>query len=146
MEQQKYTEKEEKLLLFWSNQAKKWSNEHRYANNRYQKYNNMLTIPIIILSTLSGTAGFSMQNFPSDIRGYVPLVIGGIISIHNSSAIQLDKFSRNIIAELTIPVDQRSTVGAEFIQMCKKDMDHIREQQPHVKQLEDLFLDNNSHV
>jgi hypothetical protein len=37
-----------------------------------------MAIPIIIMSTLSGTASFSINHFPSDYQGYVPLVIGGI--------------------------------------------------------------------
>ena len=36
------------------------------------------TLPVIVLSTLTGTANFAQEQFPESVRGMVPSVIGGL--------------------------------------------------------------------
>jgi hypothetical protein len=146
-----YTKEEVELLERWGKSAKNYFLLHDKAYNEYVKRNYSLTIPVIILSTLSGTASFSIQSFPESIRSYVPMMIGGInifvgilqtmtqfmkvnemVSEHRISAINFDKFSRNITAELSLPENERSYSGKDFVHFCRKEMDRIIEQSPVV--------------
>jgi hypothetical protein len=144
-----YTTFEIELLEKWGKSAKNYFLLHDKAHNEYVKKNYSLTIPVIILSTLSGTASFSIQSFPESIRSYVPMMIGGInifvgilqtmtqfmkvnelVSEHRIAAINFDKFSRNITAELSLPENERSYSGKDFVHTCRKEMDRIIEQSP----------------
>lgn len=144
-----YTPFEVELLEKWCKSAKNYFLLHDKSHNEYVKKNYGFTIPVIILSTLSGTASFSIQSFPDSIRSYVPMMIGGInifvgilqtmsqfmkinelLSEHRNAAINFDKFSRNIIAELSLPENERSYSGKDFIHICRKEMDRIIEQSP----------------
>jgi len=144
-----YTKVEVELLEKWGKSAKNYFLLHDKAYNEYVKRNYSLTIPVIILSTLSGTASFSIQSFPESIRSYVPMMIGGInifvgilqtmtqfmkvnemVSEHRIAAINFDKFSRNITAELSLPENERSYSGKDFVHFCRKEMDRIIEQSP----------------
>jgi hypothetical protein len=148
-EQNYYTKDEIELLEKWCKSSKNYFLLHDKAYNEYVKKNYSLTIPVIILSTLSGTASFSIQSFPESIRTYVPMMIGGInifvgilqtmtqfmkvnelVSEHRTAAINFDKFSRNIIAELSLPENERSYSGKDFVHICQKEMDRIIEQSP----------------
>ena len=149
LDEKNYTPVEVKLLEKWGKSAKNYFLLHDKAHNEYMKKNYGLTIPVIILSTLSGTASFSIQSFPESIRGYVPMMIGGInifvgilqtmtqfmkinelVSEHRIAAINFDKFSRNIMAELSLPENERTYSGKDFVHICRKEMDRIIEQSP----------------
>jgi hypothetical protein len=133
------------------NQQKNYFLLHDKAYNEYVVKNYGLTIPVIILSTLSGTASFSIQSFPEGIRGYVPMMIGGInifvgilqtmtqfmkinelVSEHRTSSLNFDKFSRNITTELSLPENERTYSGKDFVHICRKEMDRIIEQSPTI--------------
>ena len=62
----KYTIEETELLKKWSNIAKNYSLLHDRACLENQNKNYRMAIPIIIMSTLSGTASFSINHFPQD--------------------------------------------------------------------------------
>jgi len=146
-----YTPEEVELLERWRNSAKNYFLLHDKAHNEYVKKNYSFTIPVIILSTLSGTASFSIQSFPEGIRSYVPMMIGGInifvgilqtmtqfmkinelVSEHRVASVNFDKFARNITAELSLPENERSHSGKDFVHLCRKEMDRIIEQSPIV--------------
>jgi hypothetical protein len=168
----KYTIEETELLKKWSNIAKNYSLLHHRAFLEYQNKNYSMAIPIIIMSTLSGTASFSINHFPLEYQRYVPLAIGGInifvgilqtmiqffkinefINDHKKASIEFEKYSRNIIAELILPEHERTYSGTEFIHICKKEIDRIIEQSPSVplhilNNLDNIikndFISNNS--
>jgi len=156
-----YTSTEVELLEKWCKSAKNYFLLHDKAHNEYVKKNYGFTIPVIILSTLSGTASFSIQSFPDGIRSYVPMMIRGInifvgilqtmtqfmkinelVSEHRNAAINFDKFSRSIIAELSLPENERSYSGKDFVHICRKEMDRIIEQSPIVPEHILTNLDN----
>jgi len=139
------------LIQKWEKSAKNYFLLHDKAYNEYVVKNYGLTIPVIILSTLSGTASFSIQSFPEGIRGYVPMMIGGInifvgilqtmtqfmkinelVSEHRTSSLNFDKFSRNITTELSLPENERTYSGKDFVHICRKEMDRIIEQSPTI--------------
>jgi len=147
----KYTKDEIDLLKKWSDIAKNYSLLHDRACLEYQNKNYKMAIPIIIMSTLSGTASFSIGHFPIEYQRYVPLAIGGInifvgilqtliqffkinelIGEHKSASIEFDKYSRNIITELVLPEEERTYSGTEFVNICKKEIDKIIEHCPSI--------------
>jgi hypothetical protein len=56
--------------------------------------------------------------------------VNEMVSEHRIAAISFDKLSRNIIAELSLPENERSYSGKDFVHFCRKEMDRIIEQSP----------------
>lgn len=139
------------LLRKWSEIAAIYHVLHERAYQMYQFQNTMFSVPVIILSTLSGTISFSIGSFPVSFQAYMPMLIGGVnlfvgilqtiseyLKINNLSnshriaAIQYDKFSRDIITELTLPEGERPHTMTEYVLLCKKEMDKMIEQSPNL--------------
>lgn len=155
----KVEEPEEKI---WHHQQelilKKWSeigSSYRYMHDKayadYKKQSFRFALPVIILSTITGTANFAQASFPTAWHLYVPLGIGflnltaGLITTvaqflrvnellegHRSAAISYSKFSRNISVELSLPREDRTTGGTEFINRCRTELDRLIEQSPTI--------------
>lgn len=145
---------EESLLKKWGEQAASYRILHNRAYRKYKYLTALFTIPVIIVSTLTGTANFSqgtiIQIYPSfDV--YLPLMIGalnlisGIITTigqffrvselneaHRNSSISYGKFARNISTELSLPPNERTYSGLDFIQICRNEMDRLIEQSPEI--------------
>ena len=119
-----------------------WSNK---------KQNMRFSIPVIVISTITGTANFAQSGFPESIKGWAPLIIGtlnlaaGLITTiaqflrvsellegHRAASIAYSKLSRNIAVELSLPSDERSMPGIEYIKQCRSDIDRLIEQSPPV--------------
>ena len=88
------------------------------------------SLPVIILSTLTGVANFAQSSFPVDARPTVSVVVGslniiaGLITTiaqflkvaekmegHRAASVAYSKFSRNISVELSLPVKERLVDG-----------------------------------
>ena len=101
--------------------------------------------------TVSGTANFAQGSFPNTWQTYVPLGIGflnllaGLLTTiaqflrvsellegHRAAAIAYSKFSRNIKVELSLPIDDRTTSGSEFVNQCRNELDRLIEQSPNI--------------
>ena len=145
---------EENLLKKWGEQAASYRILHNRAYRKYKYLTAIFTIPVIIISTLTGTANFSqgtiVQIYPS-FEMYLPLMIGalnlisGIITTigqflrvselneaHRNSSISYGKFARNISTELSLPPNERTYSGLDFIQICRNEMDRLIEQSPEI--------------
>ena len=144
--------KQQELIL------KKWGeigSSYRYLHDRsYIKYNekNMrFALPVIVISTITGTANFAQGTFPESAQPYVPLFIGlfnlsaGLITTiaqflrvsellegHRAASIAYSKFSRNIAVELSLPIKERTCSGREFINSCRAELDRLIEQSPNI--------------
>ena len=135
----------EETEIVWHGQQenilKKWSeigSSYRFMHDRaflyYEKQNFRFALPVIVISTITGTANFAQASFPESWQSYVPLFAGflnlsaGLITTvaqflrvsellegHRAASIAYSKFSRNISVELSLPVDERSCGGREFI-------------------------------
>ena len=140
--------------------VKKWGeigSSYRYLHDKafmyYSKTNFRFALPVIILSTITGTANFAQKSFPESTQDYVPLFIGflnltaGLITTivqflrvsellegHRSASLAYSKFSRNIAIELSLPVKQRTADGTVFIKNCRMEMDRLIEQSPNIPQ------------
>jgi len=109
------------------------------------------TLPVIVLSTVTGTANFAQNSFPEGVRGVVPSVIGGMNLIagliatimqflkinelmenHRTAALAYGLLSRNIRLTLALPREERKKDGLKFVEECKSEYDRLIEQSPPV--------------
>lgn len=140
---------QEDILKDWSEQASCYRWMHMRAFLEYQTRNFRFALPVIILSTITGTANFAQNSFPDNMKTWVPLIIGffnlaaGLITTisqflkvaelmegHRAASIAYSKLSRNIAIELSLPSNERSTIGIEYIKKCRLDFDRLIEQTP----------------
>lgn len=148
--QMKWTKEHEKLFVEWADKALCYNWLHSKTNLRYTKLNTWFTIPVIVMSTLTGTANFAQEKLPEDLKEYAPIVIGcvnitaGIITTvqqflkiselneaHRVAALSWDKFYRRIKIELSKSPDERSPV-AVFLQSAGEEYDRLMEISPEI--------------
>ena len=142
-------EQQENILKKWSEIGSSYRFMHDKAYLYFEKQNFRFALPVIILSTVTGTANFAQGSFPASWAVYVPLFIGflnltaGLLTTvaqflrvsellegHRSASISYSKFSRNISVELSLPPDERSKNGREFIASSRVELDRLIEQSP----------------
>lgn len=142
---------QEKILKRWSEIGSSYRFMHDRAYLYFEKQNFRFALPVIVLSTVTGTANFAQGSFPPDWAAYVPLFIGflnltaGLITTiaqflrvsellegHRAASISYSKFSRNISVELSLPPDERSSGGREFIAARRTELDRLIEQSPNI--------------
>jgi len=117
------------------------------------------TLPIIVISTITGTANFAQDTFPDSWRTFVPLGIGGLnliaaiattvlqfikanelMEAHRVASVAYGKLSRDIKLDLGLPVLDRKSGGADLINRCSSDYDRLIEQSPPIPgDILDLF-------
>ena len=146
-----WSNEHEKILIDWADKAMCYRWLHAQANAKFQTHSRWFTIPVIIISTLTGTANFAQDRVPpSFVDNFVMIVgalnlIAGIISTiqqflkinelneaHRVSSISWDKFYRNIKIELAKKPDERVPVG-QMIKMCKEEFDRLMETSPVIQ-------------
>lgn len=132
---------QEKILKTWGEA----SACYRYMNNQaflmYKKSSMRYTLPIIVISTVTGTANFAQSTFPNGMRPLVPLAIGSMNIItaimttvmqflkinelmegHRAASIQYGKLSRTIRLELSLPLEERSQTGRRWLNIAALNM------------------------
>ena len=67
---------EEKIIQQWADKAQCYQWMHSRCREIYQKKNAWYTIPVIIISTVTGTANFAQDRFPEDLKQYIVMGIG----------------------------------------------------------------------
>ena len=72
-----WSQPQEALLRDWAEVAGSYRWLHYKAHMWYKARNLRYMIPLIIMSTVTGTANFAQGTFPSSFN-YVPEIIGGI--------------------------------------------------------------------
>jgi hypothetical protein len=124
---------------------------HFKSYKKYKKSSMRFTLPIIIISTITGTANFAQNTFPVAWQPLVPSAIGAfnliaaimttilqflkineLMESHRVSAIQYGKLGRSIRLQLTLPPGERLQDGAAFIESCYQEYDRLIEQSPAV--------------
>lgn len=149
----KWSAQHEKILIDWADKAMCYRWLHGKANRKYYKLNAVFTIPVIIISTLTGTANFAQDKFEEGAqREYAVMTIGslnilaGIITTvhqylkiselneaHRISCVAWDKFFRNLKVELAKPRDERVPVF-QLLKWAKEEFDRLSETSPVVPQ------------
>jgi hypothetical protein len=145
-----WTGEHEKILIEWADKAMCYRWLHNRAYSLYSRLNAWYTIPVIIISTLTGTANFAQTRVPLEYQNYFAMgvgafnILGGIITTiqqflkitqlnesHRVSSISWDKFYRNIKVELAKHPDERIHVD-HMIKICKEEYDRLMETSPTI--------------
>lgn len=158
-----WSQEHEDILVEWADKAACYRWLHDKAHQRMSVINAWFTVPVIILSTLTGTANFAQDRIPVDYRALAVMVIGGLNIIagiittisqflkiseknegHRVSAIAWGKFNRNIKIELTKRPLERTEPDV-MIKSFKEEYDRLSETSPIIPQLIIMmFLDTFS--
>jgi len=149
----RWTKDLEKVTEDWCDIAMCYRWLHNSADSIYTSLNNAMTIPVIILSTLTGTANFGLQSFVGDNQehqkyasaavGAVSILTGIIATLnnflryaqlqesHRVASISWGKFQRLIAIELALHPDDRVD-SLEFLNTCRSEIDRLIEQSPPI--------------
>ena len=152
MDHVEWSIEQENLLVEWCDiaQCYKWLNSR--SHRTYTEMHEWLTIPAIVLSTLTGTASFAQLSFPYGAINYTPYIIGtitifiGVLTTvqqylkvtelkenYRISAILWDKYARNIRIELARAPNERMD-ARNFMKLCRNELDHLMETAPLIGQ------------
>ena len=147
-----WTPEVEQLMAEWADKAACYRWMHEKTERDFNTYNQYFTIPVIILSTLTGTANFGLSSMVPDpedqkmaqaIIGGVSLLTGIITTVANflryaqgseanrTAGISWGKFQRLIAIELSLNPDERSDC-MHFLKMCRTELDRLIEQSPPI--------------
>lgn len=143
-----WTREHEQILIEWADKAMCYRWLHARSNSLYSKLNAWYTIPVIVISTLTGTANFAQTRVPIDYQNYFSMGVGafnilaGIITTiqqflkitqlnesHRVSGIAWDKFYRNVKIELTKHPLERMHVS-QMLKIYKEEFDRLMETSP----------------
>ena len=147
-----WTKEQERLLAEWSDIALCYRWLHDRAEKHYNSKSKWINLPVIILSTLGGTANFGIQSiFSTDSQkqlasfaiGTVSLVAGIMTTIGNYlryaqleesnriASIAWGKFQRLIAVEISLHPNERLD-SLDFLKICRADLDRLIEQSPPI--------------
>ena len=144
-------EQQELILKRWSEIGSSYRYLHDKSFKKFNKQNMWFALPVIVISTITGTANFAQGSFPSAWQEYVPLIIGffnlsaGLITTvsqflrvsellegHRAASLAYSKFARNLSVELSLPVKERTSDGSIFVTNCRVELDRLIEQSPDI--------------
>jgi hypothetical protein len=165
-----WSHEQEELMAKWADIASCYRWMHDRAEKSFYKKNLSITIPVIVLSTLTGTANFGISSiFGSDQNGQkmASFAIGGVSIIagvlttlgnflryaqlneaHRVCGIAWGKFQRQIAVELSLhPNDRQDSM--DFIKICRTELDRLIEQSPVIPdsiiaEFQEIFGDNEA--
>tara|TARA_R110002074_G_scaffold146791_3_gene296865 strand:+ start:194 stop:880 length:687 start_codon:yes stop_codon:yes gene_type:complete len=144
-----WTNECEQLLASWSEKASCYRWLHGRSEKKYRSRYYAFSIPVIILSTLTGAANVGMDTFvPVESKHIASAVVGGInifagilgtlqnflkvaetMEAHRLSGVSWSKLGRNISIELSLD-DKRRTPAHDFLKICRAEYDRLIEQSP----------------
>jgi hypothetical protein len=163
-----WTTEHEKILVEWADKAMCYRWLHSRSNMLYSKLNALYTIPVIIISTLTGTANFAQGRVPSLYLSYFTMIVGGfnilagiittiqqflkitqLNEAHRVSSISWDKFYRNIKIELAKHPNERINI-IQMLKMGKEEFDRLIETSPVIPEkiienFKESFKDSDSY-
>jgi hypothetical protein len=163
-----WSPQQEQILKTWGEASACYRYMHNHAFLIYKKQNMQFSLPVIVLSTITGTANFAQSSLPASIRGAAPAMIGGLNLIagiiatimqflkisemmegNRVASLQYGKLSRTIRLELTLPIEERSCDGSTMIDTCRAEYDKLIEQSPPIpyfviQAFEKQFPDDNA--
>jgi hypothetical protein len=140
----------EVILIEWADKAMCYRWLHSKSNAMYSYLNALYTIPVIIISTLTGTANFAQQRVPEQYQALFMMSVGGfnllagivttiqqflkitqLNEAHRVSSISWDKFYRNIKIEIAKHPSERIDVK-QMVKMSKEEFDRLMETSPNI--------------
>lgn len=143
-----WSNEHEKILIDWADKAMCYRWLHSQANIKYSYWTKAFTIPVIIISTITGTANFAQDRVPLEYVAVFVMLVGslnilaGIITTvqqflkvnelneaHRVSSIAWDKFYRNIKIEIAKKPKERMPIF-QMLKICKEEFDRLMETSP----------------
>ena len=140
----------EEIFIEWADKASCYKYLHSMSYIKYSRKSNWYTIPVIVMSTLTGTANFAMDRIPEEYVDLFSITVGSInilagiittisqffklnelVENYRVSYISWDKFSRNIRTELVKSPDERTDVKY-MLKLCKSEFDGLMETSPPI--------------
>lgn len=148
-----WSKEQEILMADWSDLASCYRWLHDKSEKIYHTKTLWINLPVIVLSTLGGTANFGVQSlFEGDesAKKYASFAIGGISLVagllttvgnylryaqneesHRVASISWGKFQRLVAVELALrPVDRMDSL--DFLKVCRAELDRLIEQSPPI--------------
>ncbi len=139
----------ERLLAEWSEKASCYRWLHNRCEKKYRRRYFAFSIPVIVLSTLTGAANVGLSSYvPEKNQEVAQAIVGGvnifagIISTlqnffkfaeqneaHRSAGVAWSKLGRNISIELAIDPHRRNNCH-DFLAICRAEYDRLIEQSP----------------
>ena len=143
-----WTIEHEQILIEWADKAMCYRWLHSRSNMLYSTLNAWYTIPVIVISTLTGTANFAQERVPLAYQSYYVMIVGGfnilagiittiqqflkitqLNEAHRVSSIAWDKFYRNIKIEIAKHPSERIH-ATQMLKLCKEEFDRLMETSP----------------
>lgn len=141
----------ERVLAEWADKANCYNWLHTKCHEKFHELHIWYTVPVIVMSTLTGTANFAQSKIPESFQGYATMIIGavnitaGIITTvqqflkinelnegHRVASIAWDKFYRRIKVELSKkPVERPKVV--DFFKSASDEYDRLMETSPSIE-------------
>jgi hypothetical protein len=125
---------------------------HDQAEKRYSNFNTVIAFPVIVISTLAGTASIGSETLFGNSSS-APIIIGlmslavSILNVvgnyfawakrteaHRISSINYSKIHRWISIELALPRDQRIP-AKHFLKQIREQVDRLNETSPPIPQV-----------
>lgn len=155
-----WSKEQERLMAEWSDIATCYRWLHDQSEKIFHSKTLWINLPVIILSTVGGTANFGVQSlfesedskkYASFLIGSVSLLAGLLTTVGNYlryaqleesnrvASIAWGKFQRLIAIELALnPNDRMDSI--DFLKICRSDLDRLIEQSPPIpKEAIELF-------
>lgn len=146
-----WNEYHENILRQWGEAAACYRYMHHRSFLMYKKLSLRFNLPVIVLSTITGTANFAQTTLPASIQPAAPSIIGGLNLVagliatimqflkvnelmenHRTAALGHGSLSRNIRLQLALPRNERKKEGLKFVEECKATYDSLLEQSPPI--------------
>ncbi len=149
-----WTKEQEELMAGWADIASCYRWMHDKCEKKNARSNLSITVPVIILSTLTGSANFMLQSVipPDDkeLQKYAQIAIGGVSiftgilttlgnffryaqssEAHRVAGIAWGKFQRQIQVELALHPKERIDC-MDYLKICRAELDRMIEQSPPI--------------
>lgn len=153
-----WTEEVEELLKEWAERSSCWRWLYGRSEKKYRYKYYCFSIPVIILSTLTGTANFGMDSYvPVNWKQGATAIVGGLnlfagilstlqnflklaenMEASRSSCVAWGKLQRNITIELSLDPSRRQNCH-DFLKICRAEYDRLTELSPIVD--DDIIVD-----
>jgi len=144
-----WTDECEALLAEWSEKASCYRWLHGRCEKSYRKWYYCFSIPVIILSTLTGAANVGMDSFvPAESKSMASAIVGGVnifagivstlqnflkvaelMEGHRIAGVSWGKLQRNIAIELALDPSRR-VLQNDFLKISRSEYDRLIEAGP----------------
>jgi len=141
----------EELLSEWGEISMCYAYLHNFSTRKYKKKYHHLQIPIIVLSTLTGTANFAADSYvPTDYKqgfsagvgtlNIIAGIMGTLMSFlryseiyegHRISIVTWYNHGRAIEIELSLH-DKKRKPCRDFLKVCRAEYDNLLESSPNI--------------